>query len=35
VGNRSVKAPLNIGIANAGHDAPPALFGRRSLECLD
>ena len=25
VGNHSVKAPLNIGIANAGHDAPPAL----------
>jgi cytochrome c peroxidase len=25
VGNHSVKAPLNIGIANAGADAPPAL----------
>ena len=25
VGNHSVKAPLNIGIANAGPDAPPAL----------
>jgi cytochrome c peroxidase len=25
VGNHSVKAPLNIGISNAGHDAPPAL----------
>src|SRR6516162_6826905 len=25
VGNHSVKAPLNIGIANAGKDAPPAL----------
>jgi len=25
VGNHSVKAPLNIGIANAGNDAPPAL----------
>jgi cytochrome c peroxidase len=25
VGNRSVKAPLNIGIANAGVNAPPAL----------
>ena len=25
VGNHSVKAPLNIGIANAGKDSPPAL----------
>jgi cytochrome c peroxidase len=25
VGNHSVKAPLNIGVANAGNDAPPAL----------
>jgi cytochrome c peroxidase len=25
VGNHSVKAPLNIGVANAGADAPPAL----------
>jgi hypothetical protein len=25
VGNHSVKAPLNIGIANAGADSPPAL----------
>jgi cytochrome c peroxidase len=25
VGNHSVKAPLNIGIANAGPDSPPAL----------
>jgi cytochrome c peroxidase len=25
VGNHSVKAPLNIGIANAGANAPPAL----------
>jgi cytochrome c peroxidase len=25
VGNHSVKAPLNIGIANAGTDSPPAL----------
>ena len=25
VGNHSVKAPLNIGVANAGANAPPAL----------
>ena len=25
VGNHSVKAPLNIGVANAGTDSPPAL----------
>jgi hypothetical protein len=25
VGNHSVKAPLNIGIANAGPNSPPAL----------
>jgi cytochrome c peroxidase len=25
VGNHSVKAPLNIGVANAGADSPPAL----------
>ena len=25
VGNHSVKAPLNIGVSNAGSDAPPAL----------
>jgi cytochrome c peroxidase len=25
VGNHSVKAPLNIGVANAGKDSPPAL----------
>jgi cytochrome c peroxidase len=37
VGNHSVKAPLNIGIANAGADAPPALdisgLPVFSLEC--
>ena len=38
VGNHSVKAPLNIGIANAGPNAPPALdisgLPVFTLECL-
>jgi len=38
VGNHSVKAPLNIGVGNAGADAPPALdiFGLPvfKLECI-
>ncbi len=37
VGNHSVKAPLNIGIANAGSNSPPALHISRlpvfTLDC--
>lgn len=39
MGNHSVKAPLNIGVANAGGDSPPGLnisgLPVFTLECTD